>query len=305
MADPNEELMTLRITSAVTEAVDQAIRRRYIWVNLSVGAAIVVAGLFGGAALITSTVKDQVDAKVSSILSDTQANTKLVSELNGQQKEMRSHIIEYIDELKSKSEKLKTELDDMDTQVRQMTYALDDRAVIKNQLASQSHSISVLQEQANRIADLANTVQQLNTVVTGIAVKVQTDTSALAKAPSPQAISSSLTEANTGLGKPTVFFQFSGAISRAEVQQISAALKERGFRVPGEERVAGSAREVRYYYRDDQPVAEDLARKTTDILGGKGLGNIQVQAKSLINYAGTKPPTGTVELWLGELPHLN
>jgi hypothetical protein len=54
MPEPNEELMTLRITSAVTEAVDQAIRRRYVWANLAVGAAIVVAGMFGGAALITT-----------------------------------------------------------------------------------------------------------------------------------------------------------------------------------------------------------------------------------------------------------
>ena len=99
--------------------------------------------------------------------------------------------------------------------------------------------------------------------------------------------------------------QFSGAVTRPEIQQISAELKERGFRVPGEERVAGPAREVRYFYPDDGPVADDLARKTTDLLREKGIKDIQVQAKSLINYNGTKPPQGTVELWLGELPRLN
>jgi chromosome segregation ATPase len=207
---------------------------------------------------------------VRGILEETNNNTQIIAELSGQQKEIRTRVNEIIDEVKVKSNKLKEQLDGISDQVEKTNFTIEDRAVIKNQLASQSHSISVFQEQANKLAELANTVQQLNAAVTVIATKAQVDTSALAKAPSPQAISTSLTEANTGLSKPIVFLQFSGAVTRPEIQQISAELKERGFRVPGEERVAGPAREVRYFYPDDGPVADDLARKTTDLLRERG-----------------------------------
>jgi len=301
MADQNqdishqsEELLTLRVTAAVTDAVDQAIRRKYMWVNVAVAAAIMVAGIFGGATLITSLVRERVDTAVKANDHDIQRNRENLAEVAG---EIKVRVAQFNDS-NELLQKIQKDLTDIDS-------TINERALIKNMLSAHSLSISALEAQTKNLADLATTVEQLRNTLASIATKVQIDTTALTKAPSPQEISASLTDANTGLASPTVFLQFSGAATRSDAQQISAALKQRGFRVPGEERVASNVKEVRYFYDgEDEKAAQKLAADTMEILSEKGFGEVTVQTKNLRNYSRTKPQRGTLELWLGGLPAL-
>lgn len=97
----------------------------------------------------------------------------------------------------------------------------------------------------------------------------------------------------------TVFFQFFG--SRERAQAISTALQEDGYRIPGLEslRSAQGLSEIRYYFDEDRTRANDLAARTTSVMDHiPGLGGRSITARDYTDWQRTKPPRGTVELWL-------
>jgi energy-coupling factor transporter ATP-binding protein EcfA2 len=105
----------------------------------------------------------------------------------------------------------------------------------------------------------------------------------------------------TKLALPTIYFQFAGG-SRDQAQQLSKALQDKGYKIPGEERIATAAgkREVRYFYAAQKTIAAQLASDTTQILQRLGYPSLSVSAV----FAGdpTKSnPDGKLELWL-EIP---
>lgn len=105
--------------------------------------------------------------------------------------------------------------------------------------------------------------------------------------------------------KTTVFFQFAGG-RRVQAEALSAALKAKGFIVPGEDREGAAARkhEVRYFHREDKEAAERLANDTTAALRNLKYPErdaLNVVAESFVSYRGKKPRPGIVELWL-EIP---
>ena len=107
--------------------------------------------------------------------------------------------------------------------------------------------------------------------------------------------------------KTTVFFQFAGG-PRKQAEDLSTALKEEGYIVPGEDREVGAVgrHEVRYFHNEDKGPAENLAKMTDSALRNLGYpdsNDLQVSAKSFVSYRGKKPRVGVVELWL-ELPIL-
>jgi hypothetical protein len=103
------------------------------------------------------------------------------------------------------------------------------------------------------------------------------------------------------LALPTVYFQFAGG-SRDQAQQISKALQDKGYKIPGEERTGAAAgkHEARYFYAGQKTNATQLASDTTQALQGLGYPSLSVSAV----FAGdpTKSnPDGKLELWL-EIP---
>jgi energy-coupling factor transporter ATP-binding protein EcfA2 len=103
------------------------------------------------------------------------------------------------------------------------------------------------------------------------------------------------------LALSTVYFQFAGG-SRDQAQQVSKALQDKGYKIPGEERTrdAKDKHEVRYFYAGQKTVATQLATDTTQALQKLGYPSLSVSAV----FAGdpTKSnPDGKPELWL-EIP---
>ncbi len=103
------------------------------------------------------------------------------------------------------------------------------------------------------------------------------------------------------LALSTVYFQFAGG-SRDQAQQVSKALQDEGYKIPGEERTrdAKDKHEVRYFYAGQKAVATQLATDTTQALQKLGYPSLSVSAV----FAGdpTKSnPHGKPKLWL-EIP---
>jgi hypothetical protein len=95
--------------------------------------------------------------------------------------------------------------------------------------------------------------------------------------------------------------QFAGG-SREQAQLVSKALQDKGYKIPGEERIGTAAgkHEVRYFYAGQKTVATQLATDTTQALQRLGYPSLSVSAV----FAGdpTKSnPDGKLELWL-EIP---
>jgi hypothetical protein len=111
----------------------------------------------------------------------------------------------------------------------------------------------------------------------------------------------------TARNKTTVFFLFAGG-PRNQAEDLSAALKEKGYIVPGEDREVGAVgrHEVRYFHSDDQEPAVNLAKHVNSILRSLAYPDrdtLKVRAKSFVAYSEKKPRPGVVELWL-EIPRL-
>jgi len=99
----------------------------------------------------------------------------------------------------------------------------------------------------------------------------------------------------------TVYFQFAGG-SRDQAKLLSKALQDKGYKIPGEERVGAAAgqREVRYFNDDQKSIAVQLAIDVTQALQQLGYPSLAVTAK----FAGDPAKSnadGKLELWL-ELP---
>lgn len=97
----------------------------------------------------------------------------------------------------------------------------------------------------------------------------------------------------------TIFFQFAGASTREEAKAISAKLAERGYKMPGEERIGSAAglHEIRYFYDEDAEAAKRAAGEVNAVLAAMGY-KAEVKTKSLTGYSRTKPRQGVLELWL-------
>jgi hypothetical protein len=103
------------------------------------------------------------------------------------------------------------------------------------------------------------------------------------------------------LALSTVYFQFAGG-SREQAQQLSKALQEIGYKIPGEERTGAAAgkREVRFFYAGQKTLADRLAADTTQTLQRLGYSSLSVTP--VFAGAPTKSnPDGKLELWL-EIP---
>lgn len=103
------------------------------------------------------------------------------------------------------------------------------------------------------------------------------------------------------LALSTVYFQFAGG-GRDQARQLSKALQDKGYKIPGEERAGGAAgkREVRYFYAGQKTIAAQLATDATQALQRLGYPSLTVSAVPAGDPTKTNPD-GKLELWL-EIP---
>lgn len=100
----------------------------------------------------------------------------------------------------------------------------------------------------------------------------------------------------------TVYFQFAG-VAREAAQEIRSRLIERGYNVPGEERIKSAAglSEVRYFFPEDEERAERLRADLAEVLSATGY-RTAIALKDFSGYKAAKPRPGTVEIWLEPVP---
>ena len=104
------------------------------------------------------------------------------------------------------------------------------------------------------------------------------------------------------LALPFVYFQFAGG-TREQAQQISKALQDEGYKIPGEERTAAAAgkHETRYFFPGQRTIAQKLASDTGQVMQQLGYSQ-QPPIATVTGMSTTKNnPDGRLELWL-EIP---
>ena len=101
------------------------------------------------------------------------------------------------------------------------------------------------------------------------------------------------------LALPTIYFQFAGG-SRDQAKQISAALQDKGYKIPGEERISSAEgqHEVRYFYPGQKPIAQQLANDLNQALrqlGYSGKTTVGIDTGGAVTRSN---PDGKLEVWL-------
>lgn len=98
----------------------------------------------------------------------------------------------------------------------------------------------------------------------------------------------------------TVYVQFTGA-PPAAAQKLAEQIAGLGYTVPAQQelRTAKDLAQVRYYYPADQDAATQLAAATMALAKDDGVAHGRtVVPTSLLTARMTKPPPGTLELWI-------
>ena len=97
-----------------------------------------------------------------------------------------------------------------------------------------------------------------------------------------------------------IYFQYAGGTPE-QATELSKALQELGYVVPGQEQLQSAAglAEVRYYYSEDEESAKLLAQNVMAAAKQLGLAaGRQIRTASHISWPRQKPARGTLELWL-------
>lgn len=181
-----------------------------------------------------------------------------------------------IDQQHERSIALKTELADATAQLEPLKQTLATVSELSSQVESLTETIGRLAAvpesrpgavEPEELTRLAETRERVSAIATQSAQTYET-----AQRP-----------------KHTVFFQFSGEVTREQAKEIAANLVQRGYVVPGEERAASDSRQVRYFYSEDADLARQVAADTEEIMASMGWRGIDVEPVSMVDWEGETP----------------
>lgn len=297
-----EELLARRLIERVTEAADQAIRRRYLWVNITAASAFAAVTVLGGFSLITTHVRAKVEEAVTR---QSDELNRLNSEIARWEAAARERHAQIDDAVAATSAQL-DDITDKIEELQRVSATLDANLVrltgTTGTVAQNAEDIVSLRAALGELTTLGGAISQLQAVVADLAADALALAAQVGGFTPTAATVARLTETRELLARPVVFVHFSGAVDRPVIQSIGQGLKDIGYRVPGEERIASSAREVRFFHAADAVLAQTVADDTNQLLRQQGFDGIRVQAIDLTGWPRAKPPVGTVELWLGNMP---
>jgi len=301
ISDDRVELLERQLAERVTIRVRSQLFRLYATAG---SAVIFVLGIVGWNML--SGIKTEIATGIKNEIKEEQ--TEIVQQAIETQviarraKQVIQRLEEQLDEFEPHAEDLEK------TMKKVNELKITAQGLIASEVEPLFNSVKSLSKELELLAEQVN---QLNT----IAVAAEPGTGdkpvqeRLTRSKAIQSVISNTAETKQNLiearKKTIVFFQFAGA-ARKQAEELSAALKKKGYSVPGEDREdrAVGKHEVRYFHNEDQKTAENLARDTVTALRSLGYpdsSTLKVQAVSFISYRGKKHPVGVVELWL-EIP---
>jgi uncharacterized protein YhaN len=219
-----------------------------------------IASWFGGSALITSIVQLRVSDKMEPA---ERAVTK-------------AQTIE--DSLSSKLSEFRKKADTIDESMKDLTARLEDAAKQEKQLEQQ---LGTLQTNAGLAINQSNErIQLLGKAVTQLS-----------------AAQKSTTEFTSKLEAPHVNIRLGGDVSEDLSKELVKKLGDL-YSVTAEGGVAFvGISTVRYYYKDEEPLAKQIATKVNDILRQLNVNSKPLPVTDLSGLP-IKPPNHTFDLWL-------
>ncbi len=314
--DDKLELLERQLADRITERIRPSLFRLYATVG---GAVIAVLGFVGWDVVsdirentitkITTELDAVVEPKVAAVdkmLIRTEVLAAQADEIISDTKKQLALYEPEIAQLKATYEEVNKLNDDISN------LSVDSKNFITIYEQELAPALTKLDTLSDQLQALAEQVKQLNSIAATQAPgdRPEAVTSQDARARSIETIIATTSAAERQYSEvrdsSTVFLQFATA-RRAQAEDLAAALKEKGYIVPGEDREDGAKRksQVRYFHESDVDSAQRLAADTTALLREQGYSNLEVPdvaAQSLVNYSGKKPREGVLELWL-DLPY--
>ena len=313
----SQELVRRRIEEEILKNLETRLFRYY----RNVGSIIVAAfGIFGislwtalpdyVSGIVTAEIRSRVVEPIAQAKLEAEKVTKDVGQtleaIRAQSEEVHiwlGRLSLKSDEIRSEYGKSQAQLEDVRSQTQNIITLTKDSSNASKYFATQDDiariatSVAALAEQT---AAIATTIRELQ-VATGNSGSV--DVSQQEKLTELKTEVEQSTPPKGPDAPGTVFVQFAGG-SREDIRQVSGGLRNLGWSVPGEERVGSAAglSEVRYFYSEDRPKADDLARDLTGALRNLHLFTKPVIVRDASANPNIKlPRRGVFEVWI-EIP---
>lgn len=306
--DDRLELLERQLAERITARVRPALFRLYATVGLAVIGALGFVGWD-----IVSDIKSEIKSEIkASIGDDVNAKRSEIAERVTEARIMAKRAGQVIARVEKQLDDFQPQADNLDETIERVkalnVTSQDLTAIYSQELTPLAANVDSLSRQ---LRVLAEQVKQLNLIAAagGLNSKAIPEQSPQQRSAAIQSVITDSKAAELRMvqarKKTTVFFQFAGG-RREQAEELSAALKARGYAVPAEDREGDAARkhEVRYFHDEDQETARRLADDTTQAL--RKLAYLDgkmpdVIAKSFASYTGKKPRPGVLELWV-EIP---
>ncbi|RDE24286.1 hypothetical protein DV711_01465 [Motiliproteus coralliicola] len=311
MDDDQLELLERRLSENVAERVRPALFRLYAVMGATV---IAILGFVGWD--IVSDIKSEIKAEIQkeieeSIVADIKEKRTEIIELIAETRYLAKQANEIVITLEEQIQQFQPQAEQLDETIAKVNSLNVDAknivALYSTEVKPLADNFEVLSQQLKELAEQVSEINQIanhepNNDETMMEMAQQVRGSAISEVISKTAKVEQLYKDRS---RVTVFFQFAGA-PRGQAEELSSALQQRGYIVPGEDREAAAARkhEVRYFHDDDEQAAIELAYDTTRILRQLDYSETtlpQIKVVPYVAYKKKKPRQGVIELWV-DLP---
>lgn len=311
ISDAALELLERRIADRVTEQARTRVFAYYAVIGTTVAA---VFAMVGWSALgwierqADREIARQIEAKSTQVATASEQLRTLQGQVETQLRildALATRAARVVDRVEStvasfepKSRKLEqaiTDIDELEERVRPIRGASDladrnraDIERVSGELASLAQQVKALIE-VGRAGPAAPATSGAYSALVGAAERVVTATAGISR------------DVAASRARATVYLQFAG-ITREAADSLRAAVAADDFQVPPAERTANAAGlfEVRYYYTADAAAAGKLAEAATAAIRRAVPGETRdAKPVPLLNFRGTRPKEGTLELWYG------
>lgn len=314
------ELQRRRLEDEVKAKVEKDLFRYYRNLGSIIIAVLAAVGVVIGWPQLKGLIDDQVEdqiriqveqpvAKARQVAEEAQEISRIsLAKLEAQQ----DNLISAIGRVRPKLDDIQVQYGSASQQIETLAEQSDEIRELQTFLKRQAQSNPVKREEFAVLEErIATVVGQIQGLVEGLK-KLNLDSATTLQISEVEgnlnAIASELETAIDQKPTPqevsTVYVQFAGG-KRPDIVAVTDRLRADGWRVPGEERIAGAAGKklIRYYYENDEPAAKALAKDLLQALNDTGFTRFTaIETQKLDPSSFKNPPVeGILEVWV-EIP---
>lgn len=313
LEDARIQLAILKMKEEVKKSVETDLFKHYRNLGSVIFGVLGVAGITIGWPALTRLVEQEISAQVKEPVMEARNSAQEANKIANdilirlEEKQLRlqdsmgraDHKFEVmtsrygtttaqIDEIDESLSEMRKIVDFMKAQVSPRPVSLPDDK-IDSALTTLATQTNMLAAEVAKLSDNTQDQEKLKQIKEQLAKITQGQPVADNDPPSSDLRASSV-----------VYVQFAGG-ERQRAASISKSLSTKGWRVPGEERLAAAAdkHEVRYFHESDKKAAELLVLETNETIADAGF-NIPL-VKVIKSSVKSLPAKGILEIWL-EIP---